>query len=166
MSPNPAFNRTRRQAASFLGERQWRRVPVNLGVTRESMSRDIRAFAVGVALFVALYAIYWLALAVGVNDERLGLAVAGLGYAVPLVAGGATAYLAGSHQFAALLALGVVGAASIGVINFVASALGASSDFPGAASIPLVAALSLFVQVPLVLVGGAIVGLWLRSRHA
>ena len=130
------------------------------------MSRDIRAFVVGVALFVALYAIYWLALEVGVNDGRLGLAVAGLGYAVPLVAGGTTAYLAGSHQFAALLGLGVVGAVSIGVINFVASALGAGSDFPGARSIPLVAALSLLVQVPLVLVGGAIVGLWLRSRHA
>lgn len=130
------------------------------------MARDIVAFAVGVAVVVALYALYWAALAMDIDNPRVGITIVGFGYAVPIIAGGVTAWLSKQHQFAALLILGVVAAVLVAIINFVASALGFASDFPGASSISVVAGLSLLVQVPLVLVGGAIVGLWLRSRHA
>jgi hypothetical protein len=130
------------------------------------VDRDIRAFIAGVAVFVALYALYWCALAVGGNELQVGIAIIGFGYAVPLIAGGVTAYLSGGYQFAAVLGLGFAGAGLVATINFVASSFGFSSDFPAAASIPIVAILSLLVQVPLVLIGGAVVRLWLRWRHA
>ncbi len=130
------------------------------------MGRDLRAFVFGLAVFVALYMLYWIALATPLDESPAGHALMGLGYAIPLVAGGVTAYFSGEHQFAAVLSLGVVGSVVIAVINSLASAVGMRVDFPGLTSIPLVAALSLLVQVPLVLLGGAVVGLWLRSRHA
>ena len=130
------------------------------------MARDRLAFAAGLTVFVALYALYWLVLAVRLDNAALGFAVVCFGYAVPLLAGGVAAYISSQHQFAVLLLLGVTGAVAVSLINFAASSLGARVDFPGASSIPTVAVLSLLVQVPLVLVGGAIVGLWLRSRHA
>ena len=129
------------------------------------MARDTLGFAAGLTVFVALYALYWLVLAVRLDNVALGFAVMCFGYVVPLVAGGVAAYLSQQHQFGVLL-LGVTGALAVSFINFAASSLGARSDFPGASSIPTVAVLSLLVQVPLVLVGGAIVGLWLRSRNA
>ncbi len=118
------------------------------------MNRDFRAFAIGLAVFTALYSVFLL------------LPVYPLFFAIPLIAGGVVAYLSGRRQFAAVLSLGVVGSGVVAVLNFAASAIGLPSDFPGASSIPLVAALSLLYQVPLVLVGGAVVGLWLRWRHA
>lgn len=129
------------------------------------MNRDVRAFLAGTATFAVLYAAYFAAVTQASN-HAVGTVLMVLAYVVPLVAGGVTAYLAGQRQFAAVFALGVVGAGLVAVINFVASSLGAATDFPGLASVPLVAALSLLVQVPLVLVGGAVVGVWLRSRHA
>ena len=83
-----------------------------------------------------------------------------------MVAGGVTAFFAQRRQFAAVLALGVAGAILVSLINLVGSLVGIASDFPGLGSVPLVFGLSLLVQVPLVLIGGALVGLWQRSKHA
>jgi len=118
------------------------------------MNRDLRAFAIGLAVFTALYAVIFL------------VPVYPLYFAIPLIAGGVVAYMSGRRQFAAVLSLGVVGSGVVAVLNFAASALGVPSDFPGASNIPLVAAFALLWQVPLVLVGGAVVGLWLRGRDA
>jgi len=131
------------------------------------MHRDIRAFAVGVAAFVVLYAVYWAGLALALDASPVfGYAVFGFAYLVPLVAGGVAAALAQRHQFATVLLLGIAGAVLVAVINFIGSSVGIPSDFPGLGSVPLVAALSLLVQVPLVLIGGAIVGVWQRRRHS
>jgi apolipoprotein N-acyltransferase len=101
------------------------------------------------------------------NESPLvGYAILGFAYLVPIIAGGVTAYHSRRRQFAAVLALGVTGAILVALINWVGSSVGIASDFPGMASVPLVAALSLLVQVPLVLIGGAVVGLWRRSKHA
>ena len=129
------------------------------------MNRDVRAFLAGTAAFAVLYALYFAAVT-QVSNNVIGAVLMGAAYVVPLVAGGITAYLAGQRQFAAVFALGIVGAGLVALINFGASSLGAPTDFPGLRSVPLVAALSLLVQLPLVLVGGAAVGVWLRSRHA
>jgi hypothetical protein len=118
------------------------------------MNRDLRAFAIGLAVFTALYAAFLL------------VPIYPVYFVIPLVCGGVVAYLSGRRQFAAVLGLGVVGSGVVAVLNFAASALGYPSDFPGASSILLVAGLSLLWQVPLVLVGGAVVALWLRWRHA
>ena len=131
------------------------------------MDRDVRAFGVGAVVFVALYTIYWVALA-RVRDVSplFGHAVLGFAYLVPIVAGGVTALLSQRRQFAPVLALGIASAILVSLINAIGSSLGAPSDFYGFESIPLVAALSLLVQVPLVLVGGAVVGLWQSRKHA
>ena len=130
------------------------------------MGRDALAFAAGLGVFVALYALYWAALAARLDSTALGPTVIGFGYAVPVVAGAVTAYLSRQHQFAKLLLLGLTSAVVLSIINFAGSSLGVGSDFPEASGIPIVAVLSLVVQVPLVIVGGAIVGLWQRSRQA
>jgi len=51
------------------------------------MARDTLAFAIGLAVFVALWALYWLAVAARPQSVALGVAIVCFGYAVPLVAG-------------------------------------------------------------------------------
>jgi hypothetical protein len=118
------------------------------------MDRDFRAFAIGLAVYTALSVLYFAA------------PLFPLYFAIPVISGGVVAYLSGRRQFAAVFSLGVVGAAVGAALNFVASSLGAPSDFRRASDIPFVAVMSLLYQVPLVLIGGAVVGLWLRWRDA
>ena len=132
------------------------------------MKRDIQAFTAGLSVFFLLVLAYFLLAAASGNSVSpvLGWSITSLQYAAPLVSGAICARIARDRQFLALLALGVAASVVVGVLNFALSALGLPADLGGVANLPWVIGLSLFVQLPLVLVGGAISAFLARNAHA
>jgi len=131
-----------------------------------SVSRDLRAFAIGLTVFVTLYAVDFLVLAQTEHMAGVGEVVVAVGYAIPVIAGGVTAFFCGGRDFASVAGVGIFGSLLVALLNALAALFGMPTDFSGWSSVPLVAVLSLFVQVPLALIGGAVVGKWLRPRRA
>jgi len=128
---------------------------------------DIRAVVVGLGIFVVLNLAYFSFLT-WVNDvpSFVGALVYVSGYAVPVLAGAVTSFLARGRQFAAVLILGLAAAVCVGAINLFWSWLGLPTDLGDLTNFPVVVGLSLFVQVPLVVVGGALGGFLRNGLHA
>ena len=131
------------------------------------MTGDLRAFAIGVGVFVVSYAAF-LALGTWVRDvpPSVGWLILAAGYAAPLVSGFVCGYIAQKWQFLTLLALGIGAAVCLGGLNFAWGELGFPVDLGGSRNLPWVIGLALLTVVPLVVVGGAVGATLQRGTHA
>ena len=131
------------------------------------MARDLRAYVIGVSVFVVLTIAYLTLITSSSNvPEYVGWTFLAMGYAAPLVSGFVCGYLAQQRQFLTLLALGISAAVCLGGLNFASGALGFPVDLGGLGGMPLVVGLSLFTVVPLVVVGGAVGAKLQHGTHA
>jgi len=106
-----------------------------------------------------------LALIAWASNSTLGVAVVLSSMAIPLVAGGVTAYVAGRRWFGVSLAVGAVGGGAIALLNLLTAWWGGSSRPPDVVEGMLMVVSSVVFEVPLVLIGGAVVFLSLRGRY-
>jgi hypothetical protein len=131
------------------------------------VSRGIRGFLTGLAVFVAMNVLYLALLTWTPSDSQsLGWLVLGVEFAAPLLAGFVCGRLTQQHQFVTLFVLGIAAAACLGALNYGWGALGFPGDLAGLGNVPMVIGLSLFAVVPLVVVGGAVGATLRHGAHA
>jgi len=126
------------------------------------MAKDLRAFAVGLLLFVGM-SIAYLALTPGQQQPILipGVAFVVI-YGAPLLSGFVCGLLTGRRPMMTLLALGIAAAACFSGLDFAADQLGRHVDVGGMSPIGWIAGVSLLTMPLLVIVGG-LLGIALRN---
>ena len=118
------------------------------------MRRDIRAFSVGLGVFVALEVVF-LGLATQLTDvpPLVGWIVPALWYAAPLISGFVYGCIATKPSSTTVLLQGVASSICVGSLNLAADGLGVPVDLGGVQSLGWVVGLSMIVILPLVVLG-------------
>jgi len=126
------------------------------------MSKDLRAFAVGLLLFVGMSIVYF-ALTPGRQQpaQLPGLGVVVI-YSAPLLSGLLCGLLAPRHPIGTLLALGIAAAACFSGLEFTFAKFGRHLELGGLSPLGWIAGVSLLTMPLLVIVGG-LLGLGLRK---
>jgi hypothetical protein len=127
------------------------------------MQSDLRAFAAGFVLFVALSVVYLSATSGRDSLTLPGWLVSAAFYGAPILAGGVCGTLAPRHPLNTLLALGIAAAATFIGLELAWAQWGRTLKPGGMSSIGAVAAASTLI-IPLLVLLSGIVGLRLRNR--
>ena len=126
------------------------------------MTKDIRAFAVGLLLFVGMSVTY-LALTPGGQQPILlpGLAFVVI-YGAPVLSGFVCGLLAGRHPIVTLLALGIAAAVCFTALDLASAQFGHHLDLGGMSPAGWIAGVSL-LTMPLLIIVGGLLGMSLRG---
>ena len=127
------------------------------------MAPDLRAFVVGLLLFVGGVLAFFETSVLGPGTATPSVTSFIIAYSTPILAGAACALLAGTRRFGILLCLGVAGAAAFTLIDLLWSLSGFTLALGGISGSEWVFGISLLTIPLLVLIGGWI-GLELRQR--
>jgi len=126
------------------------------------MTKDLRAFAVGLLLFVGMSITYF-ALTPGKQQPILlpGVAFVVI-YSAPLLSGLVCGLLARQHPIGTLLALGIAAAACFTGLDLASERLGHHLDLGGMSPLGWIAGVSL-LTIPLLVIVGGLLGMGFRD---
>ena len=126
------------------------------------MSKDFRAFAIGLLLFIGM-SIAYLALTPGIQQPTLlpGLAFVVI-YGAPLLSGFVCGLLSGRRPIITLLALGIAAAVSFTALDLASAQFGHRLDVGAMSPTGWIAGVSL-LTVPLLVIVGGLLGIGLRN---